>query len=64
MNLNGPKWTISTSRELELLQMLSEPDTGRCASEDTGPPRGRIVKSHVGWRGKGSIPYKSVVTSP
>ena len=27
-------------RGLGLLQMILEPDTGRCASEDVGPPRG------------------------
>ena len=32
--------TIFTSGELELLQMVSEPDTGRCASEVVGPSRG------------------------
>ena len=37
---NGLKRTISTSGGLELLQMVSEPDTGQCAGEDTGPLRG------------------------
>ena len=37
---NGPKWTISASIGLGLLQMVSELDTGRCASEDAGPLRG------------------------
>ena len=37
---NRPKRTISTSSELELLQMVSEPDTERCANEDAGPRRG------------------------
>ena len=60
---NRPKWTISASGELELLQMVSELDTGQCASEDAGPPRGWIVRSHIGWRGEQSIPYKSVETS-
>ncbi|KAG7021184.1 Biotin carboxyl carrier protein of acetyl-CoA carboxylase 1, chloroplastic, partial [Cucurbita argyrosperma subsp. argyrosperma] len=31
---NGPKRTISASSELRLLQMVSELDTGRCASKD------------------------------
>ena len=31
---NGPKRTISASGGLGLLQMVSKPDTGRCASED------------------------------
>ena len=58
---NGPKRTISTSGGLELLQMVSEPDTGRCANEDV-VPMGVIVRSHI--RRKRSIPYKSVETSP
>ena len=37
---NGLKSTIFASGELELLQMVSELDTGRCASGDAGPPRG------------------------
>ena len=37
---NGPKWTISTSGGLGLLQMVLELDTGRCASEDTVLSRG------------------------
>ena len=61
---NGPKRTISTSGGFELLQMVSEPNTGRCASVDVGPPRGWIVRSHVGWRGERSISYKGVETSP
>ena len=40
--------TISASGRLELLQMVSEPDTGQCASEDASPP----VRSHVSWRGE------------
>ena len=36
---NGPKRTISASSGLELLQMISESDTGLCASEDAGLPR-------------------------
>ena len=40
MICNGSKRTISASGELRLLQMVSEPNTGRCASEDAGPPKG------------------------
>ena len=36
----SPKRTISVSGGLGLLQMVSEPDTGRRASEDVGPTRG------------------------
>ena len=39
---NQPKRTISTSGGLRLLQMVSEPDTERCASEDASPQRGWI----------------------
>ena len=54
---NGPKRTISASSGLGLLQMVLEPDTGQCASEDAGPPRGWIVRSHIGWRREQSITY-------
>ena len=37
---NRQKWTIFTSDGLGLLQMISEPDTGLCASEDVGSSRG------------------------
>ena len=36
----SPKRTISASGGLGLLQIVSEPDIGWCASEDVGPPRG------------------------
>ena len=32
---NESKWTISTSGGFGLLQVVSEPVTGRCASKDT-----------------------------
>ena len=32
--------------------MVSELDTGRCASRDVGPSMGWIVRSHIGWRGE------------
>ena len=57
------KSIISASGELGLLQMVSEPNTGQCASEDAGHPRGWIVRSHIGWRGEQSITYKGVETS-
>ena len=37
---NGPKRTISASGEFGVLQMVSEPDTGRCANENVEPPMG------------------------
>ena len=61
---NGPKRTISTSGGRELLQMVLEPDTKQYVSEDAGPQGGWIVRSHIGWRGEQSIPYKGVETSP
>ena len=36
----SPKRTVSTSSELGPLQMVSEPDTRRCASEKAEPQRG------------------------
>ena len=36
----NPKRTISTSGGLRPLQIVSEPDTGRCASEEVEPQRG------------------------
>ena len=33
---NGSKWTISASNGLELLQMVSKPNTEWCTSEDAG----------------------------
>ena len=44
--------------------MVSELDTEQCASEDAVSPGEWIVRSHIGWRGKRNIPYKSVKTSP
>ena len=64
MICNGSKRTISASGGLGTLQMVSEPDTGRCANEDTGLSRGWIVRSHIGWRRERSILYKGVETSP
>ena len=40
MMRNGPKQTISASGEFVMLQVVSEPNTGRCASEDAGPQGG------------------------
>ena len=37
---NGSKRTISARFGLGLLQMILEPYTRRCASEEAGPPRG------------------------
>ena len=34
---NGPRRIISASCGLELLQMVTELDTGWCVSEDVGP---------------------------
>ena len=59
---NGPKQTISANGGFGLLQMVSDSGTERCAMEDTGSPRGWIVRSHIGWRGERNIPYKGVET--
>ena len=40
MICNGPKWITFVSGGLGLLRMVSEPDTGQCVSEDTGPHEG------------------------
>ena len=61
---NGPRRTISTSGGLGLVQVISKSGTERCASEDAGPPRGWIVRSHVGCKGERNISYKDVETSP
>ena len=37
---------------LELLQLVLELDIEQCASEDVGPQKGWIVRSHVTWRGE------------
>ena len=47
-----------------MLQMVSEPDTRRCASKDADLQRGWIVRSHIGWRGERNVPLKGVETSP
>ena len=39
---NGSKRIISASGELRLLQMVLEPNTGRCASKDTSPYGGGL----------------------
>ena len=41
---NRPKRTISTSGGLGQLQMVSELDTGQCASEEARPLRGVSCK--------------------
>ena len=62
----NPKKKISASGGFRLLQMVSKPntgrcaskedeprrgmDTGQCASEDVGPKGGCIVRSHIDWR--------------
>ena len=47
------KKRISASGGLGLLQIVLEPNTEGCASEDIGPQRGWIVRSYIGWRGEG-----------
>jgi len=35
-----------------------------CANENSKPPKGWILRSHVSWRGERNIPYKGLETSP
>ena len=56
----GKKRTVSTSDGLRLLQIISESDIERCASEDVGPPRG--VDYDIPHRLERGT--KSVITSP
>jgi len=61
------KWCTNEDAEPDTEQCANEDtklDTERCASEDIGTPRGWIVRSHLSWRGKRSIPYKGVEISP
>ena len=48
--------------------MVSEADTGRCASEDVELPRGVDCeiqpRSHMGWREERHIPYTGMENSP
>ena len=44
--------------------MVLELETEWCASEDVGPQRGWIMRSHISWRGEPNIVYKGVETSP
>ena len=44
----SPKRTVFASCGSGLLQMVSESNTGQCASEDVGPREGWIVRSHIG----------------
>ena len=55
--------TISASSEFRLLQMVSKLDTRWCASEDAGPQKEWIVRSHIGFRGERNILCKCVETS-
>ena len=50
---NVPKRTISTGGGLGLLQMISEPDTEWCASEDAGPPK-RVDCEILHWLERGA----------
>ena len=59
----GPKRIISISGGLGLLQMVLEPNAGRCASEDTGLPN-RCELLDPTWVGEGNEAYKGVKTSP
>ena len=51
-NFEGKLEREAQSDKYLLLQMVSESDSGRCASENAGLEWGLIVKSYIGWRGK------------
>ena len=44
--------------------MILESDTGRCANEDVGPPRGLDCEIPHRLERERNIPYKGVETSP
>ena len=46
----GQKQTIFDSGGLDLLQIVLEPDTERCVSEDVDSLKGWIVRAHIGGR--------------
>ena len=50
MICNGLKWTIFTTGGLELLLMVLELGTERCAREDAGSRKGWMMRPHIGWR--------------
>ena len=50
------KRTISSSDRLGLLQMVSEPDIGRCALEDVWAPKG-VDCEIPRWLEKGTKPF-------
>ena len=62
----SPKKTISTSNGLEPLQIVLEPDTGWCASEEAKPRRGwtwgcvpaRTLGPKWGWIGGSHIDWR------
>ena len=72
------KRTICASGGFELLQMVSKPNTGQCASEDAEPWMGVdigrcaiedvglrrewIVRSYIGWGGNQIVFYKGIKT--
>ena len=45
---DGPKRTISASSELGLLQMVSEPDTRRCANKEAPKGGGLLDPTSIG----------------
>ena len=59
---NRLKRATSPSGELELLQMISEPDTRRCTRKNIGSPRGLDCEIPH-WLGRGTK-HSSMETSP
>ena len=60
---NGPKRTIFVSGGLGLLQMVPEPDTGRCASKDDSPQREWSVQISRRFKREETFFYNNVETS-
>ena len=57
---NEPKWTISASSELGLLQMVSKPDTWQCTIENVEPSNRVDCEIPHQLKRERIIPYKDV----
>ena len=44
---NGPKRTISAGSGFRLLQMVSKPNTGQCATRTMVPKRGGVKTNNI-----------------
>ena len=59
---NGPKWTISASGGLGAVTNGIRARHWEVCQRGRWPPRGVIMRFHIGWRGEQSIPYMGVET--